>query len=71
MKNNSTLLKILAAVFILLTIISPLFAIGSIICSVKIKKYNTVVGDRFLTISIICAVIFMLLHFIYYLTYLF
>lgn len=38
MKNNPTLLKILAAVFILLTIISPLFAIGSIICSVKIKK---------------------------------
>lgn len=71
MKNNPTLLKILAAVFILLTIISPLFAIGSIICSVKIKKYNDVVGDSFLMISIICAVIFMAFHFIYYLTYLF
>lgn len=71
MKNTATLLKIFTVIFIILTLVSPLFAIGSIICSVKLKKYDEINGNRFLTASIIAAVIFMILHFMYYLTYFF
>ncbi|ANZ33859.1 hypothetical protein [Staphylococcus carnosus] len=71
MKNTATTLKIFIIIFIILTLVSPLFAIGSIICSVKLKKYDEVNGNRFLTASIIAAVIFMILHFMYYLTYFF
>lgn len=42
---------------IVLTIITPLFAIGSIICSVKYKKYDETKGSKLLQISIIVAVI--------------
>lgn len=71
MKNHAMLLKVLAVIFIVLTLISPLFAIGSIICSVRLKKYSEVVGNSFLTASIVTAAIFMVIHFIYYLTYFF
>ena len=37
-KNNETLLKVFTIIFIVLTLVSPLFAIGSIICSVKLKS---------------------------------
>ncbi|MEL0538502.1 hypothetical protein [Staphylococcus debuckii] len=71
MKNNETLLKVFTIIFIVLTLVSPLFAIGSIICSVKLKKYDEVNGNRYLTASIVAAVIFMMIHFVYYLTYFF
>ena len=71
MKNTATLLKIFTVIFIILTLVSPLFAIDSIICSVKLKKYDEINGNRFLTASIIAAAIFMILHFMYYLTYFF
>ncbi|WP_438811987.1 hypothetical protein [Staphylococcus epidermidis] len=39
------------------TIVTPLFAIGSIIYSVKDKKYDEVKGAKLLQISIIVAAI--------------
>ena len=42
---------------IVLTIVTPLFAIGSIIYSVKDKKYDEVKGAKLLQISIIVAAI--------------
>ncbi|MBE7347732.1 hypothetical protein INS18_12860 [Staphylococcus epidermidis] len=45
-----------------LTIVTPLFAIGSIICSIKYKKYDEVKGAKLLQISIIVAVIIFVLN---------
>ena len=42
---------------IVLNIVTPLFAIGSIIYSVKDKKYDEVKGAKLLQISIIVAAI--------------
>ena len=47
---------------IVLTIVTPLFAIGSIICSIKYKKYDEVKGAKLLQISIIVAVIIFVLN---------
>ena len=44
------------------TIVTPLFAIGSIICSIKYKKYDEVKGAKLLQISIIVAVIIFVLN---------
>ena len=57
MKEQGKALKVWAWVFIVLTIITPLFAIGSIICSVKYKKYHPEKGAKLLNIAIIVGVV--------------
>ncbi|WP_182475454.1 hypothetical protein [Staphylococcus arlettae] len=51
MKNNSKTLKVWAWIFIVLTIITPLFGIGSIICSLKYKKYDEKKGAKLFNIA--------------------
>ncbi|PTG19665.1 hypothetical protein [Staphylococcus chromogenes] len=62
MKEQGKALKVWAWVFIVLTIVTPLFAIGSIICSIKYKKYNPEKGAKLLKIAIIMAIIVMVLN---------
>ena len=62
MEKTGKALKVWAWVFIVLTIVTPLFAIGSIICSVKYKKYDEAKGAKLLQISIIVAVIIFVLN---------
>ncbi|PHK48736.1 hypothetical protein [Staphylococcus edaphicus] len=57
MENKGKGLKVWAWVFIVLTVIMPLFAIGSIICSIKYKKYDAAKGSKLLNIAIIVAII--------------
>ena len=40
MEKDGKALKVWAWIFIVLTVIFPLFAIGSILCSIKYKKYE-------------------------------
>lgn len=47
---------------IVLTIVTSLFAIGSVFYSVKYKKYDEVKGAKLLQISIIVAVIIFVLN---------
>ncbi|MCD8841180.1 hypothetical protein M3663_07660 [Staphylococcus xylosus] len=61
MKNNSKTLKVWAWIFIVLTIITPLFGIGSIICSLKYKKYDEKKGAKLFNIAImVTAIVFVL-----------
>ena len=62
MEKTGKPLKVWTWIFIVLTIVTPLFAIGSIICSVKDKKYDEVKGAKLLQISIIVAVIIFVLN---------
>lgn len=62
MEKNGKGLKVWAWIFIVLTIITPLFAIGSIICSIKYKKYDAAKGSKLLNIAIIVAVIIFVLN---------
>ncbi|PTH34711.1 hypothetical protein BU592_03900 [Staphylococcus arlettae] len=64
MENNGKALKIWAWVFIVLTIITPLFGIGSIICSMKYKKYDEKKGTNLLKIAIIVTVVVFVLNII-------
>ncbi|UEX90012.1 hypothetical protein [Staphylococcus ratti] len=57
MEKNGNALKTWAWVFIVLTVITPLFAIGSIICSIKYKAYDPEKGAKLLKISIIVAIV--------------
>ncbi|MCG7337682.1 hypothetical protein M3663_07630 [Staphylococcus xylosus] len=47
-----------------LTIITPLFGIGSIICSLKYKKYDEKKGTNLLKIAIIVTVVVFVLNII-------
>lgn len=62
MKEQGKALKVWAWVFIVLTIVTPLFAIGSIICSIKYKKYNTEKGAKLLNIAIIVGIVVFVLN---------
>ena len=62
MEKTGKALKVWTWIFIVLTIVTPLFAIGSIIYSVKDKKYDEVKGAKLLQISIIVAVIIFVLN---------
>ncbi|APT17668.1 MULTISPECIES: hypothetical protein [Staphylococcus] len=62
MEKTGKPLKVWTWIFIVLTIVTPLFAIGSIICSIKYKKYDEVKGAKLLQISIIVAVIIFVLN---------
>ncbi|UXR90087.1 hypothetical protein [Staphylococcus epidermidis] len=43
--------------FIVTSVIIPLLGVGSIICSIKYKKYDEKKGSQLLQISIIVAVV--------------
>lgn len=66
MENKGKGLKVWAWIFIVLTVIVPLFAIGSIICSVKYKKYDADKGAKLLNIAIMVGVIVFVLNLIKY-----
>ena len=57
MEKDGKALKVWAWIFIVLTVIFPLFAIGSILCSIKYKKYEEKKGAQLLQISIIVVVV--------------
>lgn len=50
-------LKVWAWIFIVISALIPLFGIGSIICSVKYKKYDQQAGSKLLSIAIIVMVV--------------
>ncbi|HDG5407912.1 TPA: hypothetical protein PF085_002633 [Staphylococcus aureus] len=50
-QNQGNGLKIATWVFIVLTIVTPLFGIGSIICSINYKKYDAEKGSKLLKIQ--------------------
>ncbi|MHD0398625.1 hypothetical protein ACY2DA_12430 [Staphylococcus simulans] len=56
-KEAGKTLKVWAWVFIVLSLIMPIFGIGSIICSVKYKKYQQEQGGKLLNIAIIVTVV--------------
>ncbi|MCU5745675.1 hypothetical protein N9R04_02930 [Staphylococcus sp. SQ8-PEA] len=62
MEQNGKGLKRWAWIFIVLTIITPLFAIGSIICSIKYKKYDEAKGSKLLKIAVTAALTIVLLN---------
>ncbi|UXU57148.1 hypothetical protein MUA95_11510 [Staphylococcus agnetis] len=62
MKEQGKALKVWAWVFIVLTIVTPLFTIGSIICSNKYKKYDPEKGAKLLNISITVGIIVFVLY---------
>ena len=62
MKEQGKALKVWAWVFIVLTIVTPLFTIGSIICSIKYKKYDPEKGAKLLNISITVGIIVFVLY---------
>ncbi|MGV3277121.1 hypothetical protein [Staphylococcus hyicus] len=62
MKEQGKALKVWAWVFIVLTIVTPLFAIGSIICSIKYKKYNPEKAAKLLNIAIIVGIVVFVLN---------
>ncbi|MCU5745674.1 hypothetical protein N9R04_02925 [Staphylococcus sp. SQ8-PEA] len=66
MEENKKDWKVWAWVFIVLTIISPFFAIGSIICSIEYKKYDEAKRSKLLMIAIIVGVIMVILNFLAY-----
>lgn len=57
MEKDGKAIKVWAWIFIVLTFIFVLFAIGSILCSIKYKKYDEKKGAQLLQISIIVAVV--------------
>lgn len=66
MENKGKGLKVWAWIFIVLTVIMPLFAIGSIICSVKYKKYDADKGSKLLNIAIMVGIIAFFLNLLNY-----
>ncbi|MCQ6733104.1 hypothetical protein NPQ72_01980 [Staphylococcus aureus] len=60
-------LKIATWVFIVLTVVTPLFAIGSIVCSINYKKYDAEKGSKLLKIAIIVTIIVFVLNLLAYL----
>ncbi|HDF6214068.1 TPA: hypothetical protein PE921_000114 [Staphylococcus aureus] len=57
-------LKIATWVFIVLTVVTPLFGIGSIVCSINYKKYDAEKGSKLLKIAIIVTIIVFCFKFI-------
>ncbi|MCU5745673.1 hypothetical protein N9R04_02920 [Staphylococcus sp. SQ8-PEA] len=64
MEKDGKALKVWAWIFIVLTIIAPLFAVGSIICSIKYKKYDEAKGSKLLMIAIIVGVTMFIINFL-------
>lgn len=60
-------LKIATWVFIVLTVVTPLFGIGSIVCSINYKKYDAEKGSKLLKIAIIVTIIVFVLNLLAYL----
>lgn len=60
-------LKIATWVFIVLTVVTPLFGIGSIVCSINCKKYDAEKGSKLLKIAIIVTIIVFVLNLLAYL----
>ncbi|MBN5680633.1 hypothetical protein JY611_14225 [Staphylococcus aureus] len=60
-------LKIATWVFIVLTVVTPLFGIGSIVCSINYKKYDVEKGSKLLQIAIIVTIIAFVLNLLAYL----
>lgn len=60
-------LKIATWVFIVLTVVTPLFGIGSIVCSINYKKYDAKKGSKLLKIAIIVTIIVFVLNLLAYL----
>ncbi|MCC1332669.1 hypothetical protein KS237_00360 [Staphylococcus aureus] len=60
-------LKIATWVFIVLTVVTPLFGIGSIVCSINYKKYDAGKGSKLLKIAIIVTIIVFVLNLLAYL----
>lgn len=60
-------LKIATWVFIVLTVFTPLFGIGSIVCSINYKKYDAEKGSKLLKIAIIVTIIVFVLNLLAYL----
>lgn len=56
-KEAGKTLKVWAWVFIVLSLIMPIFGVGSIICSAKYKKYKQEQGGKLLNIAIIVTVV--------------
>lgn len=56
-KETGKTLKVWAWVFIVLSLIMPIFGVGSIICSEKYKKYQQEQGGKLLNIAIIVTVV--------------
>ena len=57
MEKTGKALKVWAWIFIVTSVIIPLRGVGSIICSIKYKKYDEKKGAQLLQISIIVAVV--------------
>lgn len=57
MEKTGKALKVWAWIFIVTSVIIPLLGVGSIICSIKYKKYDEKKGVQLLQISIIVAVV--------------
>ena len=66
-QNQGNGLKIATWVFIVLTIVTPLFGSGSIICSINYKKYDAEKGSKLLKIAIIVTIIVFVLNLLAYL----
>ncbi|WP_063649004.1 hypothetical protein, partial [Staphylococcus aureus] len=49
------------------TIVTPLFGIGSIVCSINYKKYDAEKGSKLLQIAIIVTIIAFVLNLLAYL----
>ncbi|HEH8289195.1 TPA: hypothetical protein SH228_000543 [Staphylococcus aureus] len=60
-------LKIATWVFIVLTVVTPLFGIGSIVCSINYKKYDAEKSSKLLKIAIIVTIIVFVLNLLAYL----
>ncbi|HBG3150057.1 TPA: hypothetical protein ACF9ME_000413 [Staphylococcus aureus] len=60
-------LKIATWVFIVLTVVTPLFGIGSIVCSINYQKYDAEKGSKLLKIAIIVTIIVFVLNLLAYL----
>ena len=60
-------LKIATWVFIVLTVVTPLFGIVSIVCSINYKKYDAEKGSKLLQIAIIVTIIAFVLNLLAYL----
>ena len=68
MEKSGKALKVWTWIFIVLTVVVPLFAIGSIICSINYKKYDAEKGAKLLKISIIVGLVVFILNVFYLLT---
>ena len=68
MEKSGKALKVWTWIFIVLTVVVPLFAIGSIICSINYKKYDAEKGAKLLKISILVGLVVFILNVFYLLT---